>query len=112
MKEVICNVCGDPSAFPQLHTEPWTCSSCQRTSASPVDTYKPCTVEHHARHIVDRKMLTALNDEDKVAVLMDEDDLDFVIGIFERTTVTPETRHKVLEMLQDLRQLRLAAFDK
>lgn len=66
-----------------------------------------CSVELTSRQVIERKLLAALDDEDKVALLCSRQDLDMLIAALHTSSIDgPKER----EWERDLRQLRAEAF--
>lgn len=74
---------------------------------------KKCTEEHVSRSVIENKLLVSLGDKSKVALLLDKNDLDLIIGallLSESNRMAMPTQYK--EMRKGLEQLRAAAFKK
>jgi hypothetical protein len=75
---------------------------------------KKCRIENTPREVIQGKLLAALNDETKVAALLEVEDLDMLIHAlyFYNRHHTPcnPNKPKVESFLEDLRTLRRQAF--
>lgn len=71
----------------------------------------PCSVSAVKRQVIENKLLAALDDRGKVAILATEEDLEIIITallLAESNRVVISSKYK--EMRADLEQLRSAAF--
>lgn len=74
----------------------------------------PCSVVPSSRHVIEKKLLTALEEEGNVAILANSEDLKLMIEALtsyasdHRTSLKSEARMRSLAA--DLRQLQRAAF--
>jgi hypothetical protein len=72
---------------------------------------KPCTVETATRPMIDKQIMTSLQDGDKAAILCTREDLDLMIEAFERAySQEPVQISRFAAFLADLRQFRDATF--
>ena len=64
------------------------------------------------REVIENRLLVALNDEDKVALVLTENDLDLVIRALKTNSsyLGPDNRNKTINMVKDLETLKKAAF--
>lgn len=77
-----------------------------RTSKVPSRKSAPaCSEEHVGRQVIENKLLAALNDDSKVAVLLSGQDLRMLICALEQYSGGPQR-----EFAADMRQLLRAAF--
>lgn len=67
------------------------------------------TVENMKREVIERKLLAALNDETKVAALLEKQDLDVLIEALE--FYEGPSFEKTRQFANDFRQLRKEAFN-
>lgn len=70
----------------------------------------PCSVVPTSRSVIERKLLAALDDEDKVALLLSRKDLELVINAMGWAPIQHPQRDAANEMLGDLKQLHTEAF--
>jgi len=68
-------------------------------------------IERVSREVVDGKLLVALDDESKVAIVVTEEDLNMLIGALEGVWDCAKEDERI-RMLQDLGLLRKEAFEK
>ena len=84
----------------------------------PADFPSKCAVEFGGREVIESKLLAALNDENKVAVLLERTDIDHLIYILEFYETAAGSSHSgrrarwAATMADDLNQLRTAAFGR
>lgn len=70
-----------------------------------------CSVESVNRQVIENKLLTALDDKSKVAILATEDDLRMLINALKTHSMCyPGWSKKNSEYVADLEQLKAAAF--
>lgn len=69
-----------------------------------------CRVVQSSRTVIANKLLAALNDEDKVAILATEIDLNILIEALKHWWITKGS-DKAHTMAQDLARLKREAFD-
>lgn len=69
-------------------------------------------VEHTSRQVIDNKLLAALDDEEKVAIVTNEDDVELLIDAlsFYAQAADAENRDKAATFIADLMQLKREAF--
>ena len=70
---------------------------------------EPCKVIQSSRTVIANKLLAALDDDDKVAILATEIDLNILIEALNDLWIK-KGRDKAHTLAQDLAQLRRAAF--
>ncbi len=73
--------------------------------------HKPNKVAMAKREVIQGKLLAALDDDDKVAIVLSEEDLDLLIEIVALSRIK-ESHFKIDAMWADLRQLRKEAFGR
>jgi hypothetical protein len=76
----------------------------------------PLTVESTSRQVIERKLLAALDDKGKVAILATQADLDDIVFVFDlalsNVPIEPERGKRLAEYVEDIRRLRQEAFWK
>lgn len=71
----------------------------------------PCSVEFTGRQVIERKLLAALDDESKVAILATQQDLEDLIAALDDKRLTGEGElHRRRSLLDVMRQLLREAF--
>lgn len=78
---------------------------CERRSAP-----APCSVEPTSRQVIEGKLLAALDDKSKVAILATEADLNMLIDALLPIIAEQGIHSKAYEYRRDLMQLKTAAF--
>ena len=71
---------------------------------------KPCKVEKRSRDEIADRLMQSVSDEDKVALCLDENDLQELIDALGRVVETGEATTRQKEMMGDLNQLMMRAF--
>ncbi len=84
----------------------WANQTCAKEALSPA----PCSVSSTRREVIENKLLTALDDEGKVAILASEADLNMLIESLGLAVRMGKSGSVVMQ--RDLMQLRDAAFPK
>lgn len=69
-----------------------------------------CSEEYTPKHVIERKLLLALNDSKKVAILLEKKDLSLLIKALHLVPPAEGFKKEAEAFAQDLNQLRLAAF--
>jgi len=73
----------------------------------------PCEEVYTSQRDIQSQLLDSLTDKNKVALLLDEDDLDMLIDALEdvaNDTTRSNCRQKRLKFLHDMRQLKKVTF--
>ena len=70
----------------------------------------PITVEIAPRQVIERKLLTALDDKSKVAILATQEDLEDMIFALENYNWNEDRKTRCQKMADGLRQLLREAF--
>ena len=74
------------------------------------------TIEHTPRQVIEKKLLAALDDHGKVAILATQSDLDDLVFVFDlalsNVPIEPERGKRLSEYVEDIRRLRAEAFWK
>lgn len=71
-----------------------------------------CQITSVGREVIESRLLVALTEEDKVAVVLTESDLDLLIRYIAMEDLETEECMKLDEFAGDLKQLRKAAFGR
>lgn len=71
---------------------------------------KPCTVKQASLQVIERKLLTALQDEDKVAILATRQNLEDMIFALETADLILDRAQRCNELADGMRQLLKEAF--
>lgn len=80
-----------------------------QTTARQASPTTPCSVSSTRREVIENKLLTALDDEWKVAILATESDLKTLIKALEYYDMDSKTYAECQDMAADCRQLLEAA---
>lgn len=74
---------------------------------------EPNKVEQVSREVIERQLLTALNDKSQVAILATEEDLDLLIAALRPAApLEPYSSDKAQEFCMGLQQLKREAFGR
>ncbi len=94
-----CPKCGAPSLASEV---------CERCSLAPA----PCSVVSTSHEVIEHRLLVALNDQDKVAIVGSKEDVDMLIDALDSTMDNRGmgARVKMRKFADGLRQLRREAF--
>ena len=75
---------------------------------------RPCSVENAIRQVIEKKLLAALDDADRVAILASKQDLDDLIWAIHRSLAQADwdkvRMERMYELLAGIRQLSSEAF--
>lgn len=72
----------------------------------------PCSVERTSRSVIERKLLTALEDKNTVAALFSKQDLEDMVFALELSSVSGPRRMRCKNLEVGMRQLLREAFLK
>jgi len=71
----------------------------------------PCSVELTKREVIERKLLTALEDDNTVAILASKQDLDVMVAALDYAMLSDKNQtRKARELAAGMKQLRREAF--
>ena len=68
------------------------------------------TIESSSRQVIERKLLTAMEGDETVAVVLTCRDIDMLIGALGRKNVNEHVDAREVQFATDLEALRVAAF--